>query len=440
MNFIIDTVLSCLTLIVPITFIIGFYFSVQLRWVFLTKFRHAIFILLKSTNAKGRMNSFAAVASVLGGNLGVGNIAGIAVALKTGGPGSLFWLWVMALLGAALKFVSCSLGILFKQSDKEVSYHGGPMYYWHLGLKSKLFARFFCIATILSALSVGNLSQVYSFAQSVPEVPPLFIGVGMMVLIAVILYGGLKRFSIVSSILVPAMAIIYIVPCIWVLVTHIEFIPEALEAIVKEAFFPSAAISGAVGFAVIHIMQVGFNRGLFATDAGAGLEAIIHSSVSSPRKDYAFAFSQGLISAIAPLVVAVLCTCTGLVLIVSGVMDYDLQGAALCIAAFKKATGWDNISYVLSFVIFCFSITTILTWSFCYERVCYYLKPSYSKILRIFFIVMIPIGSIMSCDMVWKLGDIAFNIMLVINLIALVRLFPLIKEYFKKWIEEGFLS
>lgn len=440
MMFIIDTILSYLTIIVPITFVVGIYFSCQLKWIFLTQFGRAIRMMVTSTHSKGRMNSFAAVASVLGGNLGVGNIAGIAVALKTGGPGALFWLWVMAFLGASLKFVSCSLGIIFKQSDKNLSYHGGPMYYLHLGLQSKKIAKFFCVATILSALSVGNLSQVYSFTQSVPELSPLLIGVGMMVLIALILYGGMERFSKVSSILVPLMAILYVIPCVWILVTHIEHIPHALKSIVKEAFVPSAAISGVAGFAVIQAMQVGFNRGLFATDAGAGLEAIIHSSVSSPRKDYAFAFSEGLMSAIAPLVVALLCTCTGLVILVTGVMNSSLQGSSLCIAAFQKATGWTNISYLLSFIIFCFALTTMLTWSFCYERACYYLKPSYSQKLRVVFITMIPIGSVMSCDTVWKLGDIAFNLMLVINLLAIIKLFPTIKQQLHTWIKDGFSS
>jgi AGCS family alanine or glycine:cation symporter len=205
--------------IFPIVVIAGTYLSIRLRFIQLTKLSKAL-RLVTLREGVGSMSSFGALAAVLGGNLGTGNISGVAVALVTGGPGSLLWMWVMAILASITKYVGCYLGVHYQRQNKKGDWVGGPMYYLREGVKSKLLASLFCLLTITSALTVGNLVQVHALALPLHEfdINPIFFGLILALMVGGVIFGGLKSFAHVVSVLVPVMAVLYIATCLFILV------------------------------------------------------------------------------------------------------------------------------------------------------------------------------------------------------------------------------
>ncbi|MBX9703693.1 MAG: amino acid carrier protein [Silvanigrellaceae bacterium] len=423
-----NILLDCMMIAIPLTFFTGVYLLIKLRFFNLRYLKVAFKITLgKGNNSSGGLlSSFAALTSVLGGNLGVGNIAGIAVALSTGGPGAVFWMWVMAILGSIIKYTGCFVAIQCRIKQASGQFVGGPMYYMRDILKSPMLAILFCILTILSSFTVGNLAQVNSFAITLSHyefIPPWLIGAVMAILVGLLFLGGMKAFSRVSSFLVPIMALSYLLCCLWILVVYFKQLPEAFFLIFTGAFAPQAAFGGVTGFTLIQTIQSGFNRGLFATDAGAGLESIIHSSVTSGSNDKKTAMSQALVSSLAPLIVALLCTFTALVLLCTNVWQGGaLKSTQICIEAFQKGLHWNHAEWFVMVIIFCFALTTIMTWSFCCDKSFEYLLGRPSNIGKILFIICIPFGALVKVETVWLLGDIAFNGMLIINVIAVALL------------------
>ncbi|HRE32220.1 MAG TPA: amino acid carrier protein, partial [Candidatus Berkiella sp.] len=374
-----------------------------------------------------RSSSFSAVAAVLGGNLGTGNISGIAVALTMGGPGSIFWMWVMATFGAVLKFVGCALGVLYRKKTESGQFVGGPMYYLAKGLGMKKAGKFYCILAILGALTVGNMVQMNSLALPFTQagIPPLLTGVGVAILVAAVILGGFQRFSTVSSLLVPFMAVGYVVACASILALNFDKIIPAFELIMHAAFAPTAVAGGIAGYTVLEGLRTGFDRGLFATDTGVGVDAIIHASVDSKAPLTQTALMQGLISTVSPLVVMLVCTLTGLVLIITDSwLIHGLESTNLCIEAFKRGFSFDYAGQIITITLFFFAFTTILTWSYCADKAVEYLFSS--KMIRPFqylFVACIPIGALVHVKFVWTLADIFMNLMLVLNVIALIGLY-----------------
>jgi AGCS family alanine or glycine:cation symporter len=357
----------------------------------------------------------------------------MAIALKTGGPGAIFWMWVMAILGSFIKFVSCSLGIIYLQKNSNGRVDGGPMYYIEHGLRTPKVGILFAVATIISAICVGNLSQVNSFALTVVNVNPWIVGVIFMSVVAFVFQGGVKRFSKLSTYLVPIKTIIYLIFCMIVLIKQSHVLMDALRLIVTSAFTPHAAVGGVGGFTLIQTVQSGFNRGLFATDAGAGLEAIIHSNATN-KTDYNTAFTQGLIASAAPLIVVFLCTITALVLIVSNAwQDPSLKSSCMCLKAFQDHIPIPGLNIIFMGVVFSYALTSLTTWSFCYDKAIQYIFGKPKKTAKVLFLIMIPIGCTLSVEHVWMMGDIAFNFMLLINIVSVFLLFPKIKYHFQFW-------
>lgn len=421
-------ILLSLTLLIPLVSIIGLYLSFKLRFVQITKIFEAFKLFAHDRGISGKANSFSAVSAVLGGNLGTGNIAGIAVALTTGGPGALFWMWIMAFLGATLKFVGCTLAILYRKRDDVGENVGGPMYYLEKGLGMPILAKLFCVFTILSALTVGNLVQMHSLALPLTKagIPPLLTGIVMSILIGCVIWGGLKRFVVVVSAVVPVMALAYILACLGIIVLYLPQVPEAVGLIIHSAFHPGPVIGGIAGYGVLEAIRVGFDRGLFATDVGAGLAPILHSSVESDTSEVKTALAQGMISMISPLVVMVVCTMTGLVLILTGAWQHaGLESTNLCIHAFSVGFGAQWAGHIVTITLCFFAFTTILTWSFCADKAVEYLfSVKYIHAFQILFILCIPLGTFLHVHLVWSVADIFMNFMLLINLIGLISLAP----------------
>lgn len=417
--------------------LVGLYLSFRLKWPQFTSMVTAWKLAFKKSQDK-TFSSFAAVSTVLGGNLGTGNIAGVAVALSQGGPGALFWMWVMAFLGMSLKLTGCVLGILYRKRAHHGKYTGGPMYYLTYGLNKKFLAKGYCLFLLAGALTVGNLVQMNSIALplSALDVPPGLSGAIMSLLVALVIFGGLRRFSIVITKVVPVMALLYIFACSIILVYYYHNIAPSLLLIIQSAFMPGPIIGGAIGYTLVQVINAGFDRGLFATDAGVGLAPIIHASVGkSPHEsEEDFACQQGLISMISPLIVMVVCTMTGLVILVTGALNTPgLESTNMCVEAFCNGLKWEYGGHIVTLVLLLFAYTTILTWSFCADKAMGFLFGNRSiAIFRVIFVVLIPLGALLDVNFVWTTADISMNLMFLVNIIGVCCLahktFPLLKK------------
>ena len=419
------------SIVVAAVFVAGGYISIKLKWIQFTKLKLAFsYLITKGDRKKGGLSSFDALSAVLGGNLGTGNIAGIAVALTTGGPGALFWMWVMAFLGAIVKFVGCYLGVKYRQQSRSGLFVGGPMYYLAKGLNNKFLAGMFCIFTILSSLSVGNLAQVNSVAVPLMTagIPPLVIGLGFGGLLGVILFGGLRFFCYIVALIVPFMATLYVLACLIVLWGNYQLIIPSLIEILNYALNPNSVLGGVAGYCIFDAIRVGFDRGLFATDAGVGLAPMLHAEVANTKQNLdEHGIVQGLISIIAPVIVMIICMLTGLVLMVTGAWKIDgLESTNICIKAFDDGLAFAYSGYMVIFILFLFAFTTMLTWAHCGRRAVEYFTDNKTcmNLYIIIYLLVIPVGVYSSVTFVWTAADIALNCMLLINLFAVVKLSP----------------
>jgi AGCS family alanine or glycine:cation symporter len=425
----IDTIQNyiALGLLFPMVILIGGYFSYRLKLLQVFKLKEAI-SLVTTKERKGSISSFGAMAAILGGNLGTGNISGVAVALVTGGPGSLFWMWVMAILASITKYVGCFLGVNFQQQNSRGEWVGGPMYYLRDGLRLPMLAKLYCFFTITSALTVGNLVQVHALSLPVNEldINPLFFSVPLAFLVGGTIFGGLKRFSHAVSTIVPIMAVAYVGTCLLILAIFHENIGPSIVLIFSSAFALKPAAGGALGYGILVAIKSGFNRGLFATDSGLGLAPILHSAVYDPSaKDNRH--TQGLISILSPMVVMIVCTVTGLVLMTTGAYKLDLLSTSMCMEAFRR--GFDSVhaGHIVSITLFFFAFTTILTWCFCAVRACeFWLGSRFAKAFQWLFICIIPFGALMKETELWDLSDLSINLMFFINMVGIVGLRKLV--------------
>lgn len=434
-----------LYLLIPCVALIGLTMTIRFKFVQCTNIIKAWKYFIQDRDPSGRRSSsFSALSAVLGGNLGTGNISGIAVALTIGGPGALFWMWVMALLGTVLKFINCTLGVLYREKNDQGEYVGGPMYYLAKGLKLKSAAIFYCILAIFAALTVGNLVQMNSLALPFTKagVHPLITGIGMALIIASVILGGLHRFSKVASFVVPFMAVGYVAACLVILIANVEGIWPALQLIYQCAFDPTAVAGGLAGYTLLAAIKVGFDRGLFATDVGVGIDAIVHASVESKTPLAQTALTQGLISTLSPLIVMIVCSLTGLVLMVTQAWQVPgLESTNICIEAFQRGLGIPFAGHIITVTLFFFAFTTILTWSFCADKAVEYLfSRRFIKPFQYLFVAFIPMGALFHVTLVWTIADIFMNLMLILNMIGIVGLYREVASLYEGPVREHALT
>lgn len=414
-----------LSVIFPIVVLAGTYLSFRLRLVQIFKLKRAL-LLITTKEKKGGISSFGALSAVLAGNLGTGNISGVAVALVSGGPGALFWMWVMAILASITKYVGCFLGVHWQRQNKAGEWVGGPMYYLSEGLKSKKLAVLFCLFTITSALTVGNLVQVHALSLPIKEleINPLGFGLFMALLVGGVIFGSLKRFSHIVSALVPLMAVAYILTCVLILFWFRADLVGHLKLIMSSAFDLAPAVGGIAGYGVLSAIRAGFDRGLFATDSGLGLAPILHSSVRDTNPHQDNRISQGLISLLSPLIVMIVCTMTGLVLLATkAASKFELSSTTMCMEAFRIGFGSSWAGHIVSVTLFFFAFTTILTWYYCANRAVQYLWGDKLVMpFRLLFIVLVPYGVYIHENIVWLVADLSINFMFIINMIGVIGL------------------
>jgi alanine or glycine:cation symporter, AGCS family len=436
----IDFIKESITLyiIFPVIVFIGGYLTYRLRFLQLTQLSRA-FHMIKGQKKAGGISSFSAVSAILGGNLGTGNISGIAIALATGGPGALFWMWVMAFLASIIKFIGCFLGVEYREKDSAKEWVGGPMYYLTRGLKMPLMGKLFCVFTIFSALTVGNMVQVHSLSLPFKEigVHPFYLGIGLALLVGGVIMGGLARFASVVSAVVPFMAIIYVGACLSIIFLNYDQVGNAFSMIFQSAMGFGSVAGGALGFTIFQAIRTGFDRGLFATDAGLGLAPIIHAAVTDQHEVLDNKVVQGIISVLSPIIVMVICTMTGLVLLITGVWNSgDLESTNMCVEAFKFGLNSPSAGYIVFITLFFFAFTTILTWSFCADKSIEFLfGRRYIKLFQLFFIAFIFIGGFLQGSFVWLIADISLNLMFIINMIGVVGLSAGVISFTRKQFE-----
>ncbi len=423
-NHIIQSINEHLTFFVvfPLMTIFGIYLTIRLRFIQFFKLKLACkHLIKKEKNAEGDISHFEALSAVLAGNLGTGNISGVAIALTFGGPGAVIWMWFMAFMGAIINYAGCFLGVKYRQKNENNEYVGGPMYYLHKGLRLKSVAVGFALFTIVSSLTAGNLVQVNSINLPLQAlgVSPYLIGFSMLIFTFIVIIGGMKRIAKVVSAVVPLMTFMYLIgACIILFFFRKEIIP-AFSLIFACAFKPSSAAGGLLGFGLIKVVSSGFERAIFATDAGTGLVPVLQSSARTKSP-----VLEGVISMIAPFFVMVICTITGLILIVTGAWNINgLESTNMCIWAFKKGLHVSRSEYPVIIALFLFAFTTILAWCCCAEKAVAYLFGTHRiRTFQLFFVAMIPIGVFASVDIVWALADISIACMLICNMIGIIGL------------------
>ncbi|MBB1309052.1 MULTISPECIES: sodium:alanine symporter family protein [unclassified Pseudoalteromonas] len=389
----------------------------------------------KARNIEGEISPFNALMTSLSATIGTGNIAGVATAIFLGGPGALFWMWCTALVGMATKFAEAVLAVRFREVDEEGNHNGGPMYYIKNGLGSKWawLGMAFALFGALASFGIGNTVQANSVAaalQSNFSIPTWATGLVMMILVGLVLMGGIKRIGDVAGKLVPLMAFFYIGAGLIVLGMNFNEIPAAFALIIESAFNPVAASGGFAGAAVMAAIRFGVARGVFSNEAGLGSAPIAHAAAKTNNP-----VAQGLVAMLGTFIDTLLiCSITGLAIVVSGAWTSGETGAALTSAAFATALP-DVGNYIVAIALSVFAFTTILGWSVYGEKCVQYILGIKAVIpFRIMWVVVVPIGAMGSLDFIWLLADTMNALMAIPNLIALALLSPVVfkltREYF----------
>lgn len=372
---------------------------------------------------QGDVSSFGALCTALSATIGTGNIVGVATAIKLGGPGALFWMWMAALFGMATKYAECLLAVKYRQQDANGQMAGGPMYYLEKGLGSKLLAKLFALFGIgVAFFGIGTFPQVNAISDAMSlsfSVPREATAVVLTLTVALVTLGGIKSISSVSSKVVPFMAIFYIVACLGVLVNNAGALPEAIGLVISSAFTGHAATGGFVGASIMLAIQSGVARGVFSNESGLGSAPIAAAAAKTDS-----CVEQGLVSMTGTFIdTIIICTMTGLTLVVTGVWGGDLSGAAMTSAAFAQGLDAHIGQYLVSIGLLFFAFTTILGWNYYGERCTEYLFGVKAiKPYRLIYLVLVASGAFLHLDMIWLLADIVNGLMAVPNLIGLIGL------------------
>lgn len=405
----------------------GIYLTASLGLIQIKKLPLALKYLFSKDedNADGDISSFRALCTALSATIGTGNIVGVATAIKVGGPGALFWMWLAAFFGMATKYAECLLSVKYRSVDGNGEISGGPMLYIEKGLKNKFLAKMFAIFGIgVAFFGIGTFAQVNAITDSVKMaagVPIYVSGIILTILVAVVTLGGIKSISKTAEMIVPFMTVCYILGSLVILAFNASEVPNAIALVFKGAFSPLAAAGGFAGATMRMAIQSGISRGVFSNESGLGSAPIAAAAAKTNS-----CVRQGLISMTGTFLdTIIVCTMTGLVLIVTGAWSSDFAGAAMTTYAFKS--GMDILPFVGSFIVniglIFFAFTTILGWNYYGERCTVYLFGVRAvKAYKFIFIALIAMGPFLKLNTIWILADIVNGLMAIPNLIALLGL------------------
>ena len=405
---------------------------------------------------EGEVSHFQALATAVSGTVGNGNIAGVALAIAVGGPGATFWMILCGLIGMSTKFVECTLGVKYRDVGEDGTVYGGPMYYLTKGLKEKGFARLgkalaviFAFLCIGASFGGGNAAQSNQAAMRLVESFGMtggnartIIGVIMMIIVGVIIMGGIKRIASVTEKVVPIMALMYILACLYIIITNFSFVDDAFGMIFNQAFNPQAGLGGLLG-----VLITGFRRAAFSNEAGAGSASIAHSAVKTK-----YPASEGLVALLEPFIdTVVICTLTALVIIIfngdNTVFNYGgeggvvmingvaVEGADITAAAFSKYISFSGPFLTVAVVLF--AVSTMISWSYYGLQSWMYIfgKSKVSEILyKLMFLLFIVVGAAGDMSSVWAFSDAMILALVFPNMVGLLILFPRVKDELVKYL------
>ena len=398
------------------------------------------------------ISQFQSLCTALAATIGTGNIVGIATAIISGGPGAIFWMWVMALLGMMTNYSENVLGIFYRRKNEAGEWSGGAMYYLADGLGSKkgckalgrTLAVLFSCFCVLASFGIGNMSQINSIAgnmESAFQVPTLVTGIVLAVLSALVILGGLKRVAAVTEKVVPFMAVFYVIGALVVVGTHITMVPAAIASIFKGAFGFKAAGGGVLGYGVNAAITWGFKRGAFSNEAGLGSSVMVHSS--SNVKEPVQQGMWGIFEVFADTIVV--CTLTSLVILTTGLVDLDtgrmltgVQGSALVGEAFATVFGSLGPKFIaVSILLFAYS--TVLGWSHYGTKAFEYLFGTKASIgYKMAFVLVVVVGATMKLGLAWDLSDTFNGLMMIPNLIGVLSLSGTVAKITKNYTDRKF--
>ena len=400
----------------------------------------------KKIKEEGEVSHFQALATAVSGTVGLGNIAGVALAIAIGGPGATFWMIVCGIIGMSTKFVECTLGVKYRDVGSDGTVYGGPMYYLSKGLKEggyeklgKGLAVLFAFLCVGASFGGGNAAQSNQAALQIASILGMdggsagtSIGFVLAIIVGVVIIGGIKRIASVTEKIVPFMALIYVLACLFIIFSNFNYIDNAFSLIFKGAFSLQAGFGGLLG-----VLIVGFQRAAFSNEAGAGSAAIAHSAVKTK-----YPASEGVVALLEPFIdTVVICTMTALVIIMynsSGIFEYGqdviingekIEGAVLTSMAFADAIPWFPL--VLTIAIILFAISTMISWSYYGLQAWMFLfgKSKISDLIyKIMFLLFIVIGAAANMDAVWGFSDAMILALIFPNMIGLFFLFPKVKQ------------
>jgi AGCS family alanine or glycine:cation symporter len=406
--------------------IAAIFFTFRMGFVNLRGFKHAIDVVqgkYDDPNDEGDVSHFQALATALSGTVGLGNIAGVAIAVQVGGPGAIVWMTLGGFFGMTSKFVECTLGQMYRRTLPDGTVAGGPMYYISAGLAErgmrplgKGLALLFALLCVLASFGGGNMfqaNQAYAaVAGIVPGLPNWIFGLVVAILVGFVIIGGINRIASVTSRLVPAMAVIYVLACLWIILTNISEIPNAIGTIISQAFSPTAIEGGIIG-----VLVQGIRRSAFSNEAGMGSAAIAHSAARTDEP-----LREGIVALLEPFIdTIVICNLTALTIVITGIYQdtnaADLNGVELTAAAFNTVIGWFPIILAIAVALFAFS--TMISWSY-YGEKCwsYLLGRETALIYKGIFVVCVFIGSVVNLGAVLDFSDMMLLAMAFPNLLG----------------------
>jgi len=419
----------------------GIFFSIYCKLTPLRYFKHSIDILIGKYDSKddpGQITHFEALSSALASTVGMGNIAGVAVAIHTGGPGAIFWMWLTAILGMSTKFFTCSLALMYRGKDDQGELQGGVMYFIENGLGPTFrpLALMFSISGAFGCITffqANQLSQIirdfiYSpmgIFQSDVLMGNIVTGLFVSILVGSVIFGGIKRIAKVASRLVPGMVGIYMVAALIIIFKNISEIPQILNLILSDAFTGNSVTGGAIGSMII----IGVRRGLFSNEAGTGTETMAHGAAKTTEP-----IREGLVAMLGPFIdTIIVCSITAIVLLTSGVYTEDLNGVSMTAAAFSQELGFFGQIFLIIAVL-TFALSTMFGYSY-YGRKCisHLFGTKWKNIYNWFYVLMIIIASIASLDIAINFVDSAFALMVIPTMIGTILLSPKVMKEAKRY-------
>lgn len=415
----------------------GIWLTFVLKGLQFTQLLHSLYLAFikrkENTDEEGDISHFQALMTALSATVGTGNIAGVATAIATGGPGAMFWMWVTGLVGMATKYAEAVLAVHYREKDKNGNMCGGPMYYITKGLGMKWLGVLFAIFASVAAFGIGNMVQANSIAEAVKvtfSIPTWASGAVMTLFTALVVLGGIKSIGRVASVLVPVMIVFYVAGSLVILFLFFDKLPEAFALIIRHAFTPTAATGGFLGSSVMLAARMGIARGVFSNESGLGSAPIAAAAAQTKHP-----VTQALVSMTQTFIdTIIVCSTTGLVIIVTGSWSVGKTGAELTTMAFQGAIPGGDLIVAIGIVLFAYS--TILGWCYYGEKSMEFLMGEKSILpYRLVFVAFVMVGSTMKLETAWTLADIFNGLMALPNLIALLLLTPVIMRITKEYLE-----